>query len=105
MLRYLSSDAVVAVVFMLPELIDRMAQMLNHFLKMLLGSKCSTLKVDEPERYNFNAKKLLLEIASTVVNFSRFVEFPQAMVRACVKLIRRCPAVPGAVFRPITSSI
>ena len=67
MLRYISADPEVAVVFMLPELIDRMSQMLNHFLAALLGPKCATLKVDEPERYNFNAKKLLLEISITVV--------------------------------------
>lgn len=81
MLRYISADPEVAVVFMLPELIDRMSQMLNHFLAALLGPKCATLKVDEPERYNFNAKKLLLEISITVVQFSRFDEFAAAMVR------------------------
>jgi ubiquitin conjugation factor E4 B len=51
MLCYLSEDSSVALIFMLPELADRISQMLNHFLAQLLGPKTSNLKVTDPDRY------------------------------------------------------
>ena len=81
MMRYLSSDEEVAIVFMLPALVNRISQMLNHFLQQLVGPKCSNLKVRDPERYHFYPKRLLLEIASTIVHFCHIPEFVVAIVK------------------------
>jgi ubiquitin conjugation factor E4 B len=81
MMKYLSSDKEVALVFMLPELAPRMAAMLNHFLVDLVGPKCSTLKVKEPEKYNFDPRGLLHSIVTIILHFAPFPEFELAMVR------------------------
>jgi len=81
MLRYLSSAPDMAVVFMLPELAGRVASMLNYFLSQLVGPKSTELKVREPEKYFFQPKKLLLEIATTMTQFAGYKEFAEAIVR------------------------
>jgi len=43
MLHYLSKDIVAP--FLLPELIDRLASMLNYFLDQLAGPNCTNVKV------------------------------------------------------------
>ena len=72
--RYLSIEKEVALVFMLPELAPRISAMLNHFLVELVGPRCSTLKVREPEKYHFNPKGLLHEIVSIILHFAPFPE-------------------------------
>eukprot|EP00967_Tisochrysis_lutea_P025229 scaffold29051_cov28-Tisochrysis_lutea.AAC.4 len=66
---------------MLPELVGRVASMLNYFLAQLVGPKCSNLKVKEPEKYHFHPKKLLLNIATIITHFAPFDAFGQAVVR------------------------
>jgi ubiquitin conjugation factor E4 B len=66
---------------MLPELVGRVASMLNYFLAQLVGPKCSNLKVKEPEKYLFQPKKLLLNIATIFTHFAPFDAFGQAVVR------------------------
>ena len=48
--------------FLRPELVDRLAAMLNYNLKQLCGSKCKNLKVKNPEKYNWDPKWLLSHI-------------------------------------------
>ena len=81
MMRYLSAEREVALVFMLPELAPRISEMLNHFLVELVGPRCSTLKVKEPEKYNFNPKMLLHEIVTILLHFAPFPEFELAMIK------------------------
>merc|ERR1719482_1359647 len=81
MMSYLSAEKEVALVFMLPELAPRISEMLNHFLVELVGPRCSTLKVKEPEKYNFNPKLLLHEIVTIILHFAPFPEFGLAMIK------------------------
>ena len=48
--------------FLLPAMVDRVAGMLNYFLKYLTGSERRRLAIKEPERYNFKPRELLLGI-------------------------------------------
>jgi len=81
MLKYLSAERDVAIVFMLPELAGRVASMLNYFLAQLVGPKSTGLKVKDPDKYFFHPKKLLCEIATTFTHFAPFDEFAHAVVR------------------------
>nr|XP_032817894.1 ubiquitin conjugation factor E4 B isoform X1 [Petromyzon marinus] len=45
--------------FMRPELSDRLAAMLNFNLQQLCGPKCRDLKVESPEKYGFEPRRLL----------------------------------------------
>jgi ubiquitin conjugation factor E4 B len=66
---------------MLPELVERIASMLNHFLFKLVGDKNKDLKVKNPEAYGFDPVKLLLSIATIITHFAPLPEFGQAVVR------------------------
>jgi ubiquitin conjugation factor E4 B len=57
MFYYLTQD--IKEPFLRPELVDRLAAMLNYNLKQLCGSKCKNLKVRNPEKYNWDPKWLL----------------------------------------------
>lgn len=47
------------VLFFIKELGPRLAAMLNFNLQQLCGPKCRDLKVENPEKYGFEPKKLL----------------------------------------------
>ncbi|EFC48330.1 ubiquitin-protein ligase [Naegleria gruberi] len=79
MLSYLSKD--IPKPFLRPEMIDRVASMLNYFLVELAGPKCQNLKVKDPEKYSFSAKYLLTEITDTYIHFSPFDEFATAVAK------------------------
>merc|ERR1712158_266450 len=57
MFHYLTQD--IKEPFLRPELVDRLAAMLNFNLKQLSGSKCKNLKVRNPDKYNWDPKWLL----------------------------------------------
>ncbi|XP_053210295.1 ubiquitin conjugation factor E4 B-like [Panonychus citri] len=48
--------------FYKPEIIDRLAAMLNYNLQQLCGPKCKNLKVKNPDRYGWSPKKVLNQI-------------------------------------------
>ncbi|KAL9647901.1 hypothetical protein ABK040_008172 [Willaertia magna] len=79
MLSYLSKD--IPHPFLRPEMVDRVASMLNYFLVELAGPQCQNLKVKEPEKYHFNPKYLLTEITDTYIHFSGFDEFTKAVAK------------------------
>jgi len=81
MMEYLSAQQEVAAVFMLPELVGRIASMLNYFLDQLVGAKSKTLKVQNPEKYNFHPAKLLQVISTIVIQFAKLPEFGSAVVK------------------------
>lgn len=62
MLQYLTSDEEIVKPFFEPELVDRLAAMLDFNLSELVGPRCTDFKVENPEKYRFNPKKLLCEL-------------------------------------------
>lgn len=65
--------------FMMPEIIDRLAAMLDYNLEALVGPKCQELKVKNPEKYKFKPKELLSDILQVFLNLSDQPEFVQAV--------------------------
>ena len=63
--------------FMRPELADRIAAMLNFNLQQLCGPKCKDLKVEQPEKYGFEPKKLLELLSDLYLHLDcpKFVHF------------------------------
>ncbi|GMH33488.1 hypothetical protein BSKO_01322 [Bryopsis sp. KO-2023] len=48
--------------FLLPEMVDRVASMLNYFLKYITGPERKKLKIKNPDEYNFRPGELLKQI-------------------------------------------
>ncbi|RLV89341.1 E4 ubiquitin-protein ligase UFD2 [Spathaspora sp. JA1] len=67
--------------FMLAEIIDRLAGMLNYNLSIMVGPKCSNLKVETPEKYNFEPKTILTLLCEIYVNLSSQQEFINSVAR------------------------
>lgn len=65
--------------FMMPEIVDRLAAMLDYNLQALVGPRCSNLKVREPEKLKFDPKLLLNYILQVFINLSDQDEFVQAV--------------------------
>jgi ubiquitin conjugation factor E4 B len=65
--------------WMSPELVDRLAAMLNYNLDALAGPKCQDLKVENMEKYRFNPKQLLSDILQVYLNLSDQPEFIKAV--------------------------
>lgn len=60
MLQYLTAEVVEP--FMSPEIVDRLAAMLDYNLAQLVGPKCTELKVKNSEKYQFRPRELLSEL-------------------------------------------
>lgn len=69
MLAYTSS--VITAPFLLPELVERVANMLNYFLSQLVGPQRKTLALKDPEKYEFRPKQLLKQIVEIYVHLAR----------------------------------
>ncbi|CDO55114.1 similar to Saccharomyces cerevisiae YDL190C UFD2 Ubiquitin chain assembly factor (E4) that cooperates with a ubiquitin-activating enzyme (E1) [Geotrichum candidum] len=67
--------------FVCPELVDRLAAMLDYNLDALTGPKCRDLKVPNPEKYGFKPKDLLISIVRVYLNLSEQEEFPVAVAK------------------------
>ncbi|EMG49149.1 UFD2 E4 ubiquitin-protein ligase UFD2 [Candida maltosa Xu316] len=67
--------------FVLPEIVDRLAGMLDYNLSIMVGPKCSNLKVAEPEKYSFEPKKILSDLCEIYVNLSNQQGFITAVAR------------------------
>ncbi|RXW24458.1 hypothetical protein EST38_g1393 [Candolleomyces aberdarensis] len=65
--------------FMMPEIVDRLAAMLDYNLQALVGPRCQDLKVREPEKLKFNPKELLGNILQVFLNLSDQEKFVQAV--------------------------
>mgnify|MGYP003365443375 FL=1 len=61
--------------FTIPELVDRLASMLNYNLNMLVGPKCKNLVVKNPQKYKFDPKTLLKDLCSIYINLSNEESF------------------------------
>lgn len=56
--------------FTMPEIVQRLADMLDYNLDLMVGSKSSNLKVDNPAEYGFHPKELLIDIIKIYMNLS-----------------------------------
>jgi ubiquitin conjugation factor E4 B len=56
---------------LLPEMVERVAIMLNYFLLQLAGPQRKSLTVKDPEKYEFKPKQLLKQIATIYVHIAR----------------------------------
>jgi len=80
LLHYLSSHDVET--FLRPEMIDRLAVMLNYFLDHLVGPKSKQLKVKENEKYHFHPRLLLSKLVEIYINFfNQDKAFVEAVIR------------------------
>jgi ubiquitin conjugation factor E4 B len=67
--------------FTMPEIVQRLADMLDYNLDTMVGPKSSNLKVDEPEQYGWNPRQLLADILGVFINLSGQPTFVQAIAR------------------------
>ncbi|XP_077211467.1 putative ubiquitin conjugation factor E4 [Tasmannia lanceolata] len=68
--------------FLLPEMVERVANMLNYFLLQLVGPQRKALSLKDPEKYEFRPKQLLKQIVDIYVHLARGDEeniFPTAI--------------------------
>ncbi|KAH8511068.1 hypothetical protein H0E87_008563 [Populus deltoides] len=79
--------------FLLPEMVDRVASMLNYFLLQLVGPQRKSLTLKDPEKYEFRPKQLLEQVkrqfdytinASLVVNFQACQVFIDSSKIVCI---------------------
>ncbi|KAB1211486.1 putative ubiquitin conjugation factor E4 [Morella rubra] len=57
--------------FLLPEMVERVASMLNYFLLQLVGPQRKSLSLKDPEKYEFRPKHLLKQIVYMYVHLAR----------------------------------
>ncbi|CAI5516161.1 unnamed protein product [Closterium sp. Naga37s-1] len=69
MIQYSTTEIVKP--FLLPEMVERVASMLNYFLLQLVGPKRKALRVTNPEKYEFHPKKLLSQIVNIYANLAK----------------------------------
>ena len=81
MLAYLTRNPEIVGPFVSPDIVSRLAPMLDHNLKELVGPRCAELKVKNPEKYRFNPKKLLSKIVDIFLHLAHRKEFVQAVAR------------------------
>lgn len=67
--------------FTINELVDRLAGMLDYNLNLMVGPKCSSLKVKEPEKYDFDPKRTLGDLCVVYCNLGAQEKFVQAVAR------------------------
>ncbi|CAG8676292.1 43969_t:CDS:10 [Gigaspora margarita] len=79
MLVHMTSE--VADPFLTPQMVERLAAMLDYNLKSLVGPKCTELKVRNPETYSFKPKELLSQLVKIYLNLCKRKEFVYAVAR------------------------
>lgn len=65
--------------FMMPEIVGKLAAMLDYNLEALAGPKCQDLKVKNPEKYKFDPRVLLSDIVQVFLNLSDEEDFARAV--------------------------
>ncbi|BAT95974.1 hypothetical protein VIGAN_08283100 [Vigna angularis var. angularis] len=54
--------------FLLPEMVERVASMLNYFLLQLVGPQRKSLSLKDPEKYEFRPKHLLKQVGINYIS-------------------------------------
>lgn len=67
--------------FTMPEIVQRLADMLDYNLDAMVGPKSSDLKVENPTEYSFNPRALLAEIIDVYLNLKEKENFIFAVAR------------------------
>jgi ubiquitin conjugation factor E4 B len=67
--------------FTMPEIVQRLADMLDYNLDAMVGPKSSQLRVDNREEYGFNPRALLAEIVDVYINLRDKENFVFAVAR------------------------
>ncbi|KAF2142353.1 uncharacterized protein K452DRAFT_297659 [Aplosporella prunicola CBS 121167] len=67
--------------FTMPEIVQRLADMLDYNLDALVGPRQTNLKVENPQEYGFNAKSMLAEIVDVYLNLKEKDAFCTAVAR------------------------
>jgi ubiquitin conjugation factor E4 B len=67
--------------FTTPEIVQRLADMLDYNMEALVGPKQINLKVSDPEQYQFNPASLLADIMSVYLNLKNQPSFHLAVAR------------------------
>ncbi|CAO1628196.1 unnamed protein product [Jaminaea pallidilutea] len=65
--------------FMTVEIVSRLAAMLDYNLDLLVGPRCTELKIKDPQRVHFEPKELLRQILSVYLNLAPRDEFVKAI--------------------------
>lgn len=65
--------------FMTPEIVSRLAAMLDYNLDLLVGPRMTELKVKDPQKVGFKPRDLLRQILSVYLNLCTRQEFIQAI--------------------------
>lgn len=67
--------------FTMPEIVDRVAAMLNYTLDILVGPKSTNLKVDDMKKFRFEPRTLLSEFIDIYLNLGVSEEFVHAVAQ------------------------
>eukprot|EP00027_Filamoeba_sp_ATCC50430_P013678 CAMPEP_0168577114 /NCGR_PEP_ID=MMETSP0413-20121227/20610_1 /TAXON_ID=136452 /ORGANISM="Filamoeba nolandi, Strain NC-AS-23-1" /LENGTH=281 /DNA_ID=CAMNT_0008610839 /DNA_START=167 /DNA_END=1012 /DNA_ORIENTATION=+ len=67
--------------FLSPELVERIAQMINYFVFHLAGPKSLELKVKDPQRFHFDPRFLLGKLVEIYLHFCDDDNFMNAVVQ------------------------
>jgi ubiquitin conjugation factor E4 B len=65
--------------FMTPEIVSRLAAMLDYNLDLMVGPRCTELKIKDPKKVGFEPRHLLRQILSVYLNLSSRSEFVKAI--------------------------
>ncbi|CAG8972421.1 hypothetical protein HYALB_00001109 [Hymenoscyphus albidus] len=67
--------------FTMPEIVDRVAAMVDYTLDTIVGPKSANLKVKDPQKYHFEPRTLLSEFIDIYLNLGVSEEFVNAVAR------------------------
>lgn len=67
--------------FVTPEIVDRLASMLDHNLGSLVGPKCGKLKVKDPQKFSFDPKRLLKSLTTVYIHLADQHSFVSAVAK------------------------
>lgn len=81
MLHFLTEDDRVRRVFLRPEMVNRLAEMLNYFLLQLCGPKCQSLRVRNREQYAWEPRVLLTQIVGIYLHFREEEAFAKSVAQ------------------------
>ena len=73
--------AALAEAFTMPEIVQRLADMLDYNLDAMVGPRSSRLKVERPEEYGFNPRVLLAELVDVYLHLAGRERFVLAVAR------------------------
>jgi ubiquitin conjugation factor E4 B len=65
--------------FMMPEIVNKLAAMLDYNLDAIVGPRCADLRVKDPAKYHFDLRVLLQEILQIYLNLAGEEEFIRAV--------------------------